>query len=193
MFLYPMFGAPCKNCSFPVDVPGHYCKTCRNERNRLKYWQSPEARQQVIERCREYIDKNRQTVYARNRKNKEWLRRLRPMYHCFMNARSRAKRNNIPFNVTYEDLLPLPTVCPVLGIKLDYAAVKANDECPSLDKIIPALGYIKGNVRVISYRANKLKNDANPEELKKVLDYCLSEWERVQKLYDTIATNGSTV
>ena len=40
---------------------------------------------------------------------------------------------------------------------------------PSLDRIDGAKGYVKGNVRVISHRANMLKNDATIEELELVL------------------------
>ena len=42
---------------------------------------------------------------------------------------------------------------------------------PSLDKIIPELGYVKGNVRVISFKANKYKNDMDRETVQKILDY----------------------
>ena len=41
----------------------------------------------------------------------------------------------------------------------------------SLDCIIPELGYVPGNVAVISRRANTIKNDATIEELELVLAY----------------------
>lgn len=63
--------------------------------------------------------------------------------------------------------------CPVLGIKMQpNKGAKGNrDTSPSVDRIRPELGYIKGNIKVISYRANKLRNDATAEELEAVVAY----------------------
>jgi hypothetical protein len=82
-------------------------------------------------------------------------------------AKKRAKEQGLPFNVTVADIV-IPSHCPVLGIELvrgDY------NTAPSLDKIVPALGYVKGNVAVISKRANMIKSNANAEELSLVLEY----------------------
>ena len=84
-----------------------------------------------------------------------------------------AKRKGIPFNIEESDINPLPTLCPVLGIKLDYSAHSLQDNCPSVDKIVPTKGYTKGNIKVISLRANRIKHNATPEELCKVYHYSL--------------------
>jgi len=97
--------------------------------------------------------------------------RANPAPGLFHSARSRAKRFGVPFNLTQADIV-VPTHCPVLGIPLDFS----SKECvPTLDKIIPALGYIAGNVAVISMRANRLKSDATAEELRKLLDYVVAK------------------
>lgn len=79
--------------------------------------------------------------------------------------------------ITPADLV-WPTHCPVLGIELDYPtaygergtqAVKPN--WPSLDRWDSTKGYVPGNVFVISYRANTLKNNATYEEILKVAKY----------------------
>lgn len=66
------------------------------------------------------------------------------------------------------DLLPLPTRCPVLGIELEYSGYKGlgHSAYASIDRIDPTKGYDKGNVQIISYRANRIKNDATLEELR---------------------------
>jgi len=46
-----------------------------------------------------------------------------------------------------------------------------DDNVPSVDRIDPTKGYIKGNVEVISWRANHLKNNATVEELEAIVNY----------------------
>lgn len=81
-------------------------------------------------------------------------------------AKYRAAAKNIPFNITVEDII-IPEYCPILNIKLDRSIGKSkNDSCtPSLDRIIPEKGYVKGNVQVISMLANTMKNHATKEQL----------------------------
>lgn len=75
--------------------------------------------------------------------------------------KSRCK--GMAFNIGPEDL-HVPALCPVLGIPLVLGAPPNADTCPSVDRIDPSRGYTKGNVRVISYRANLLKNNATLDE-----------------------------
>ena len=96
-------------------------------------------------------------------------------------ARCRAKKIGVPFDISYEDLLPLPERCPVFGIPLVYDAGGAGVSSgkpmaarASLDRLVPEKGYVKGNVSVISWRANFLKRDASLEELEKLVDWLKS-------------------
>jgi hypothetical protein len=91
-----------------------------------------------------------------NRKNKK-------ISYLLMNARARAKKAGLPFDVTEDDLL-VPTHCPALGLDLSVHPL-------SIDKIIPSLGYVKGNVQVLSMKANRMKQDASPEELKRFAEW----------------------
>jgi hypothetical protein len=92
------------------------------------------------------------------------------------NARYRARRDDVPFTITLGDII-IPTRCPALGIKLVAASGKrgGTSASPSLDRIVPELGYVPGNVRVISYRANTIKSVASAEELQRVLSYAMRE------------------
>lgn len=85
-------------------------------------------------------------------------------------ARTRAKKKGLEFNITENDII-IPDICPVLGIKLEYKFEGKQDCSPSLDRINSDLGYIKGNVQVISDRANTLKNNATIEELLLVVEH----------------------
>lgn len=88
-------------------------------------------------------------------------------------AQTRAKKQNVPFSITVDDIV-IPELCPVLGIPLYPSTSQATDNSPSLDKIIPELGYVPHNVAVISQRANRLKSNATRKELEKILDYVVA-------------------
>jgi len=78
-----------------------------------------------------------------------------PATALFERARGRARRRNDRFTIRRQDVF-VPNRCPVLGLPLQTQGQR-SDRSPSLDKIEPALGYVPGNVRVISDRANRLK------------------------------------
>lgn len=78
--------------------------------------------------------------------------------------RARCQADGIPFAITAEDLA-IPEFCPVLGLRLRLGAGLHAPDGPSVDRIRPHLGYVVGNVRVISYRANLLKSNATLNEL----------------------------
>ena len=86
----------------------------------------------------------------------------------FYDARKRALANDLPFSIEPDDII-IPAICPVLGI--DMMAGGPRDNVPSLDRIIPSQGYVPDNIRVISFRANRIKSDATASELRAVLKY----------------------
>ena len=80
-------------------------------------------------------------------------------------AKMRAKKFSLNFSITIEDIMVTDN-CPILGIPMKIGDVFNTDNSPSLDRIKPDLGYVKGNVVVMSYRANRFKSDSTLEELK---------------------------
>lgn len=86
------------------------------------------------------------------------------------NAKHRAKRKGIPFSLVREDIV-IPTHCPVLGIELSTSNSQKLDNSASLDRIDNSKGYVPGNVHVISLKANQIKNNATPAELRSVAQY----------------------
>ena len=86
-------------------------------------------------------------------------------------AKCRCQATGVEFDLSVEDLMPLPLKCPVLGIKLDWFVDGrgGSDFSPSIDRLDPNQGYVPGNVEIISNRANRIKNDARLEEVKKLV------------------------
>jgi hypothetical protein len=89
-------------------------------------------------------------------------------------AKARAKAQGLPFDLTVEDVT-IPERCPVLGIELVRTIGRHGflPASPSLDRFVPSLGYVRGNVVVISNRANMLKRDATVAEIE-----ALARWMR---------------
>lgn len=103
--------------------------------------------------------------------HKAWIE-ANPINQLLSSAKTRAKKAGLPFDLTIEDI-QIPEVCPVLGIPLirNLGGSYPTPNSPSIDRIIPTLGYVRGNIAVISNRANTIKQDANVEELTAVRDW----------------------
>lgn len=86
-------------------------------------------------------------------------------------AKKRAKQNGTLFNLTIFDIPDVPTHCPVLGIEI-APNTKAGplDSSPSLDRMVRELGYVPGNVRIVSNRANRIRSDATASELRLIAE-----------------------
>ena len=118
----------------------------------------------------EKIRKRKQELHAANVDKDPkgtWLRKT------FGRAKARAKKRGLPYDEKCPDL-GLPDTCPVLGIALVYPNSRKNKRSPnspSLDRLNNPRGYVALNLRVISFRANALKNDATVDELEAVIRY----------------------
>ena len=85
----------------------------------------------------------------------------------------RAEKRSIPSSFTIEDLygiLPEEMICPVLEIPMIIGKDNWKNS-PSLDRINPKLGYVVGNIQMISYLANAMKSAATPDELNRFADW----------------------
>jgi hypothetical protein len=88
--------------------------------------------------------------------------RLYKLYHA---AKTRAKRKGVRFSIKLEDI-QIPAVCPLLGVPIRLGGPRRDS--PSLDRINSKKGYVKGNVWIVSQRANKIKNDATLDEFEMI-------------------------
>lgn len=84
-------------------------------------------------------------------------------YRLYMSAKHRAIKDGLPMNITLEDI-DIPEFCPITGVRITSGNGSIETNSPTLDKIVPPLGYVLGNVAVISSRANRIKSDGTPEE-----------------------------
>lgn len=97
-------------------------------------------------------------------------RKTCPEYILYHKAKNRAKKRKLPFNIEIDDII-IPNTCPILHIKLERNSRYRGENTPSLDRIYPEKGYVKGNVQVISWRANRIKNDGTLQDFEKIVKY----------------------
>lgn len=142
------------------------CKKCHGATARVNYHKN---RNYYLE----YAKTSRQDPAVKRRINdrRNAARRENPEITLYRLAKVRARTKGLPFNLEPSDIV-IPKKCPALDIELVWGCARRQIDCsPTVDRKVPALGYVKGNVAVISWRANRLKSDATLDELRAILKY----------------------
>lgn len=144
------------------NIKGHHCKKC-GETNPDKF---PKGRKRECKPCHAKGAAVRRNTSPRSLE-----------YHLYHSSKQRAKRNGLPFNLELSDIT-IPAVCPILGIELVKGNGGVHNASPTLDKVVPELGYVKGNVQVVSHLANTMKSNASAEHLQAFVDNIMDYMER---------------
>ena len=174
------------------------CSICKKEKEVSDFHKDMSRIDNLCQKCKEcksiidkkfsekYKDKRRRkyyssNYYARNKdrfqnynERRRELHREDPRIRLRGGAYGRAIKKGIKFNLpTYKDLPKCPLNCPILEIPLIVGSDKnsnggGTDNSPTLDRIDNNKGYIKGNIQIISRKANQMKSNANFEEIKKL-------------------------
>ena len=149
-----------------------YCKKCNQTKSVLEFSKNRAQKkgyQNICKSCKAIEQKEyRKTKHGH-------------LGICFSGSKSRAKQKNIPFNLTVEYLHSIAVeYCPIFKTPFDWGldSKGRGGERPSLDRIIPELGYVKGNVAFISMRANLIKQDVTDKEL-----YAVANWIHEKRKY----------
>ena len=140
---------------------------------------------------KEYYEKNKEKIINRSREwykvNKQRVREEAKLRHrndirktMISNSKQRSKKLNLPHNIELEDLT-IPEFCSILGIQLKVGDDSSKPYSPSLDRIDSGLGYIKGNIQIISHLANTMKSSATPEQLIKFADWIYKTYGKENK------------
>lgn len=89
-------------------------------------------------------------------------------------VKKRAETKGLPFDLDHKYLCAIaPNKCPIFRTDLTwgYGGGNVTNNSPSLDRIIPELGYVKGNVAWVSLKANMIKSSADEKDL-----YAVADW-----------------
>lgn len=137
-------------------------------------------REQKNEANKRYYQRNREKILAKFKETSkevyertkdvrlERAKRSRENHYeksMYRSVRARCKTSGIEFNISLEDIV-IPEICPYLKVPLTRiqgdGRVWTN---ASLDRIDPSKGYVKGNIQVISGKANLMKAHSTEKEL----------------------------
>lgn len=148
-----------------------------------EYRNRPGIKEKIKERQKNnyYKYKDRQLKYQKEYLSRPEIRlktnqrakikaRDNPEKEMWKRAKARANRESLPFNIEVSDII-IPNKCPILDITLQNADGFQKENSPSLDKIIPELGYVKGNIAVISMAANTRKGNLTTDQVRSLLKY----------------------
>lgn len=142
------------------------CKACSLDRSVDSFYSNRNGLHSICKPC--YILKNKEYQRTYRAKNRFAIR--------VRSCKARANENNLPFDLTEGYIKSIWTDnCPVFGTPLKIEALKGEDHHAQLDKIVPELGYVQGNVVWLSQRANRIKDDATLEDLERLITWLKSK------------------
>lgn len=143
-------------------------------------------REKRLQQKRDYYARNRERLLAQQRKHNQekladpeyraayqesWRQYTRDNYEARLltTIKSKCKRFDIPFDLTIEDVV-IPTHCPKTGIPLVVHKERGKYyDTPSVDRIDPKGGYVKGNIQIVCLWYNTAKLNFSEED---VLNLC---------------------
>jgi hypothetical protein len=161
------------------------CSACGITKSLESFWK----RRDTQGRFRLWRSKCKTCAGPQNRAASRALDARHPQLKMLRNARLRASVAGVPFEIDVDDI-EIPHTCPVLGLPLilHHGRKGPRDSSPTLDRIVPSLGYVRGNIIVVSWRANRLKSDATMDELARIV-----AWYRALGVGGTViaAVNGA--
>jgi hypothetical protein len=154
----------CFDCKIEKNVD-EFCRNKRKKDGRATYCKVCDKTHRNTEKYKSYSSEWK-INYRKNNLEKILI----------LSAKSRASKKNIPFSIIESDII-IPEYCPILGLKLKSQRKFIGENSPTLDRIDNILGYIPGNIVVISNRANRLKNDATLEEIYQLSKFYLKNYK----------------
>lgn len=160
-------GQPCIRGHVGIRlVKNNECVQCKSIGNSIRYRNKKGLSSAKRGRPRKYpnvmdMTKPKRVCFIPVTVEEKWISR---------NKNGKKSKLRSELSVEYYKSLIVDT-CPLLNIKLTYESFTGNtpDNYATLDKIDPNKGYVEGNVQIVSFRANTLKNNATLEELKLIV------------------------
>lgn len=126
------------------------------------------------EKRQNHIDKHAKARKKYKKENPEMV---------MLSAAKRRAKGRFEFDISRDDI-KIPEHCPLLLVPLRRGVGHLCPNSPTLDRIDNTKGYVRGNVWVISHRANFLKSNGSIKELVQI-------GKTLSQLFPHLATDDS--
>lgn len=164
-------GTPCKACGGNIRYAREKrCVNCRQMQDRAR---GKLPNRKKYDRMRGKMPhriaaqkKRRESGYYRALERKTWMRD--PRKRLLKKALERSRTYGREFTLVLSDIV-VPECCPLLGIPLVVGTRQAKNNSPTVDRKDSTKGYVRDNIWVISWRANRIKSDSTLEELELIV------------------------
>lgn len=154
------------------------CRVCREDKPLETFRRNAKAvdgHNSICRSCQQTIDAKKSAARLRSsRPNDKELFELKVKRYLLALSRRRARESGIEHTIQADDIM-IPETCPILGLPLEAYRGGYNRNSYSLDRVDNAKGYIPGNIRVISWRANVLKSSLTLAQAERIVAYIKGE------------------
>jgi hypothetical protein len=146
------------------------CPKCNIDKSRSEFYENKVRKDGLAGRCikctKEVTDKWRKTNKDKVTGQWESWKTTNRERYMWGKAKSSAAKDKREFNIESSDIV-IPEKCPVFNTEWTIRGPQA----PSLDRIDSNKGYIKGNVQVISWKANNLKGNFELQDFEAMVSF----------------------
>lgn len=157
------------------------CNNCFLDKPLEDFWPcrgTPDGRQYE---CSECMVKHTRTIAKAAEERDKAIKASDPKNYdaaivaqLYYMSRKRAKQKSVEHTITKDDI-KLVHICPIRNVTMSRSTGKFNNDSYTLDRVDSSRGYVPGNVRVISWKANNLKSDLSVGDIVRLLAYMKGE------------------
>lgn len=128
------------------------------------------------EKSKKYKEDNAERLKEYSRSYHKKIAERGDSFHLQVkNIRLKCRKKGIPFDIDADYIQQLydenPN-CPVTGERMELQGKVGQGNNATIDRFIPELGYVRGNVNIISHRANMAKGkNTDPEFFRRLADW----------------------